>query len=160
MRLRLAREAALVLAHTGADAADDLLNRAACGERRSGLGKGHALLSHHAPRLGRGGRPAARELQHAQGHHRLHLEAKPRGIEGELHPGREHGYRIRGVGGGECKGTLSECRATFAGDVNNSPTLDCARRMLLLSRVGLDLIMNVRSDDEARESPRQKLSKR
>ena len=58
--MALAREAALVLAHTGADAADDLLNRAACGERRSGLGKGHALLSHHAPRLGRGGKDPPR----------------------------------------------------------------------------------------------------
>jgi hypothetical protein len=44
--VKLAGEAALVLADAGAHAADDLVHRAAGGERRSGLGKGHALLSH------------------------------------------------------------------------------------------------------------------
>src|SRR6476619_6916374 len=103
--VKLARKAALVLADAGAHAADDLVHRAAGGERRSRLGKGHALLRHHALRLGRGGSAALRKLQHAQGHHRLHLVAEARGIEGELHPGREHGYRIRGVRWGECKGS-------------------------------------------------------
>jgi hypothetical protein len=33
--------------------ADDFLHRAASGERRSGLGKSDALLSHHAVRIAR-----------------------------------------------------------------------------------------------------------
>jgi hypothetical protein len=92
------RQAPLVLAHAGADAANDLIHRAADGERRSGLGKGHALLRHHAPRLALGSLSAARELQHAQGHHGLDLVTKARGGEGEFYPVREHGLRIRGWG--------------------------------------------------------------
>jgi hypothetical protein len=112
MRLRLAREAALVLAHTGADAADDLLHRAPGGERRSGLGKGHALLSYHAPRLGLGSLSAARELQHAQGHHGLHLVTKARGIAGEFQPLQKHGLRIRGMGGANTRAWRSKALQT------------------------------------------------
>ena len=47
------------------DAADDLIHRATGGERRSGLGKGHALLRHHAPQLWEPGPPTM--IQPARG---------------------------------------------------------------------------------------------
>jgi hypothetical protein len=99
----LAGETAAVLGDTGANAADDLVHRAAGGERRSSLGEGDALLGHHAPRLALGELAAARKPHHAQRDHALRLGRKPCGIEGEFRPAL-HGAGHKGVGWEECKG--------------------------------------------------------